>query len=504
MASTFVLGIDGSTWRILNKQSLPTFEALIDQGVNGTLRSTYPPMTFPAWKCLTTGKNPGKLGVFGFSNFDRNSKTNNQNSSLNFAGAEIWDYLTDRGMRSSVINVPTTYPPHDINGVMIAGPNAGRNDYVTPESREADIKDTGYRPLSPGDRLALKAGGNKTIRTARRVVKSRFDVAESLYESDDPHLLFMCIYCTDTVQHYYWEGSEVRDVYRYIDKRLNQLLRLLRNDVDEWNVVIVSDHGFQPIKGALNLDTWLEQEGFLVGKEDDMNRGRFGLVSTQSAYSIIKTLSLERLVDIIPERIVHSVADRLARADSVSVVDSVNWDESDAVFLNGGIYVLNERVKNELERRLLGATDSEGDALFDHIRRGDNVYEGPKSGEGPDFIPYSNHYKLLGFGTEGNVFESDDDWIAGHEMDGIFIASGPDFNNLNNVNLDIYDFAPTLLHAIGLRIPCDMDGRVRSDVLVNDDEVIERSSIDYNGNKDITDVDNRRIQDRLEQLGYIE
>jgi hypothetical protein len=70
VTSTFVLGIDGGSWRILDAYDLPAFGRLTESGVSGTLRSTYPPITFPAWKCLSTGKNPGKLGVFGFSNFD--------------------------------------------------------------------------------------------------------------------------------------------------------------------------------------------------------------------------------------------------------------------------------------------------------------------------------------------------------------------------------------------------------------------------------------------------
>ena len=33
----------------------------------------------------------------------------------------VWDYLTDQGGRSIVINVPTTYPPEPLNGVMVTG-----------------------------------------------------------------------------------------------------------------------------------------------------------------------------------------------------------------------------------------------------------------------------------------------------------------------------------------------------------------------------------------------
>lgn len=136
MTRTFVLGIDGGSWRILDNLDLPAFERLIDGGTIGTLRSTLPPITYPAWKCYSTGKNPGKLGVFGFVNYDRERREDRQNDATHFDSAELWDYLSDEGKRVGVVNMPSTYPPHDVNGIMIAGPNSGKSGFVKPSDRE--------------------------------------------------------------------------------------------------------------------------------------------------------------------------------------------------------------------------------------------------------------------------------------------------------------------------------------------------------------------------------
>ena len=63
-----VLGLDGATWKALKPLIdfgvLPNFKKLVNHGCSGILSSTIPPNTSPAWPCMATGLNPGKLGVF--------------------------------------------------------------------------------------------------------------------------------------------------------------------------------------------------------------------------------------------------------------------------------------------------------------------------------------------------------------------------------------------------------------------------------------------------------
>ena len=69
-----VLGLDGGTWNVIKpliKQGkLPTIAKLMENGTYGDLESSTPYYTFPAWKCYSTGKNPGKLGVYSFIDLD--------------------------------------------------------------------------------------------------------------------------------------------------------------------------------------------------------------------------------------------------------------------------------------------------------------------------------------------------------------------------------------------------------------------------------------------------
>ena len=66
----FVLGLDGATWDmlepLLQEGLLPNLARLREQGVSGSLRSVFPPLSPVAWTGVMTGKNSGKHGIFEF------------------------------------------------------------------------------------------------------------------------------------------------------------------------------------------------------------------------------------------------------------------------------------------------------------------------------------------------------------------------------------------------------------------------------------------------------
>ena len=62
-----IIGLDGATFDNLRPWAeegrLPTFKRLLDGGVSGPLRSTFPPVTAPAWTSFMTGKKIGRAHV---------------------------------------------------------------------------------------------------------------------------------------------------------------------------------------------------------------------------------------------------------------------------------------------------------------------------------------------------------------------------------------------------------------------------------------------------------
>jgi predicted AlkP superfamily phosphohydrolase/phosphomutase len=122
---TLALGLDGATWDILlpliEEGKLPAFKKLLGEGVYGDLQSVIPPVTCPAWKCYSTGKNPGKLGVFWWVDVNKESGKIVMPNAYSFKSRDLWDYLGDKGFKVGIINMPTTYPPKKVNGFMVSG-----------------------------------------------------------------------------------------------------------------------------------------------------------------------------------------------------------------------------------------------------------------------------------------------------------------------------------------------------------------------------------------------
>jgi len=132
---TVIFGVDGLTFRILHplieRGDLPNFQRLQREGCEGVLESKYPPLTPAAWTSLSTGLKPARHGVYDFWSYDEQPEQESTRKARvqtrRKGGKAIWNILSEYGKQALVINVPVTYPPEAVNGIMISG-------YMTPSS----------------------------------------------------------------------------------------------------------------------------------------------------------------------------------------------------------------------------------------------------------------------------------------------------------------------------------------------------------------------------------
>ena len=96
-----------------------------------------------------------------------------------------------------------------------------------------------------------------------------------------PKGLCVCVFDgTDRLQHAFWRDIDPehpahetahagRNVIEDLYKRMDDLVaRTLRKCDDEKTLfMIISDHGFNTFRYGIDLNRWLEQEGYLVMKE---------------------------------------------------------------------------------------------------------------------------------------------------------------------------------------------------------------------------------------------
>ncbi len=143
-----VIGFDGMepllVERFMDQGRLPALARLRSEGFYRPLRSTLPPLSPVAWSSFQTGVNPGKHGIFDF--LHRNPKSYlGELSSVRIRPASraieigrvriplgrpsvrllrksrsFWEILGERGVFSTILRVPITFPPTGFYGLSLS------------------------------------------------------------------------------------------------------------------------------------------------------------------------------------------------------------------------------------------------------------------------------------------------------------------------------------------------------------------------------------------------
>ncbi len=277
MQKVVVIGVDGATPDLIDKwikeDKLPNFKKIRENGVWGKLKSTMPPFSAPAWTSIVTGCNPGKHGIYGFGNTDIDNP--HMVSSRFRKAPAIWNFLTDINLSSIVVNVPVTYPPEKINGVMITGlltPSA-ESDFTYPRNIKEKLKkdELGEYELEqiwledfPRSYLA-KHAPEKLLKIITDQMVSRERVTTNIMKNLDWDFTMVVFRGTDTAQHFLFDKKELLlECYKKVDQLVGKMIKKFPDAV----FFIVSDHGFEEIKKILNTDNVLYNANLIQLSKD--------------------------------------------------------------------------------------------------------------------------------------------------------------------------------------------------------------------------------------------
>ena len=117
-----IIGLDCAPPEIVfddMRAELPVISGLMDRGAWGNLESSDPPITVPAWSCMMSSKDPGALGFYGFRNRADHSY-DGMVCDLRRSRTIACGYLSRAGKHCTVMSVPMTYPPPNVNGELIS------------------------------------------------------------------------------------------------------------------------------------------------------------------------------------------------------------------------------------------------------------------------------------------------------------------------------------------------------------------------------------------------
>ncbi|NIN63952.1 MAG: hypothetical protein GTO63_04390, partial [Anaerolineae bacterium] len=531
---------------------VPTLARLIHQGVSGKLRSTIPPLSPIAWSTFATGKNAGKHGIFSFTETRPGSYQVQLVNARSRKAETLWSLLSSAGKRVCVTNVPVTYPPERVNGVMISGMDAPgpESDFIHPPGlREEITKWVGEYTIEYPLLGAVNPKRSPGVLEALyRVVDQRTAATKYVMRQYRWDLVTVVYMMLDRLQHFFWHTMEpahyrydepgaaslrevIQDGYRKMDSVVGDLL----TEVDEskTSVIVMSDHGAGPFDDSLpelNLNDWLNREGLLSLRGTDS----LGYRAIWRTRSVLRATLPARLKTRLKEHL-PGLKDRLQAYLYFSVMD---WSRTKAFatydeFLPRGIRfnvrgrepmgIVDPRVEYEelrdalvqkLERLRHPFTDRK---VLSGVYRREELYHGPQLHKAPDLIVHWNNDAYFSGSkparrTHQRFKLSHLQRSGEHRDEGILIAKGPHFRIGHRLNgAEITDLAPTVLHLMGMPVPGDMDGRVLTSMFTQsflDQHPVtyDRSGTDRDAGSDqapYTEKEAQAVRKRLEDLGYL-
>jgi len=514
-----VVGLDGATLDIMkpmmDQGRLKNFAQLAQRGAIGKLTSTILPLSATAWNTFATGRNPGKHGIYDFSRRVPGTYTYAPVSSLDRKGRTLWQYASARGKKCLIVNVPLTYPPEPVNGIMISGfpyPES-RRDFAIPRDVLTEIeKELGITHLHKPSPHFLKPGDEqKLFEDMLTITKDQARVVRHLMKKDTWDLVATVFDATDVVSHFYWRyidkenpqydsekaarfGPLFYDVYDAVDSAFGEVASDLAPDD---SVFVISDHGFGPVYYAVYMNNWLLDNGYLKLRRTPGTRMRRALfrvgVTTDFLFRTAKRLRLVGSRTYAYGRRSRSL--ELAKKVSLSL-DDIDWDETLVYsYGNYGQFFLNmegrepkgklkqtdsPRLVEELKSKLASLRDPRtGRILFDIIYSKDEIYSGPCFDSAPDIVFFDSTmtyraHRLFEFGSR-RMISPDPIYSGSHRMDGVLIAAGGELDKMPQVDgASLIDLPPTILHLLGVEVPSVMDGKVMANLFSPDGEAAKR------------------------------
>jgi predicted AlkP superfamily phosphohydrolase/phosphomutase len=562
----FLVGLDGATFKLINpwirKGYLPNLKNLIDEGSHGILLSTPEPNSAQAWSSLMTGKNPGKHGLFYFSKRKEGSYEMTLTNASFREGRSLWSIAGQSGKKVIVMNMPMTYPPEEVNGLMISGVDAPGVDcnYTYPPELAMELKSAigDYILESNFSSLVRQRKMDQAISELKKSVQVRFRAVKYLMEKYPWDIFAVVFVATDRAQHHFWRymdekhslfkrgpSEKYKDTILHIYQEMDNILGEINSNLDRDTILmIVSDHGAGPSSNrAIYINKWLRNEGLLQFKgdvKDDFIHSLYFQTKRNILWNAkyLSKIFLSKKIKDNLKRKFPDVAAKMRTRSLPSLIDwnttrAYSWETTPSIWINlhgrepGGTVRSDEyeTLRDLLIRRLKDFRDPEtNQKVVSHVFKREELFNGKHISEAPDLLiewkdnKYTQRPSFSSKTNEsirvlsGAELERDELFTRPsgiHSPEGIFIIKGDVVSQGKEIPpARIYDIAPTILYILNLPIPYDMDGKVITSVFK--DDYVQKGPAQFieaedqeRSEKTYTPSEEEEIAKRLRNLGYI-
>ncbi len=434
-----VVGLDGTPYtfaqRMMQEGRMPNLERIVREAGLARMNSVYPTVSSVAWSSYMTGVNPARHGIFGF--IDRKAGTYETTipTAQRMTSKTLWEMLSEAGRRVIVINVPVTYPPREVNGILIGGflsPKLERAVY--PPQKAELIQSLGYRIDT--DAWLARESKDKLFEDVLDCLARREKTLLHLMDNEPWDFCQCHIMETDRLYHFSWEQYDTDDptyaprfyeVIQRIDEMLGKVLERVERAGAE--LVVLSDHGFCTLKYEVYVNTWLAEKGWLALPDPKPERVQLSHVGPHS-----------QVYSLDPGRVFLNLQDR--EPDGM-----VPMSEYDA---------WRDRIAAAAMAEL---RDPEtGEPMLEEVLRREEIYHGPGLERAADLILVPRDgYDLKGaFGRESLTFKGDA-LVGMHTYDDAMIAVRN--RPIAKTGFSIVDATATVLELMDVEPPPGLDSQ---------------------------------------------
>ncbi|MHB1830204.1 MAG: alkaline phosphatase family protein [Candidatus Micrarchaeaceae archaeon] len=311
MRKVYLIGMDSVPLWILkelrNQKGMEIFDRMLREGTLMDMESTLPPMTGPAWPSIYTGLRPGEHGVPDFFVMKKDYTPD-----IVYYDSTVvppfWKILAEAGLRCLVITPATDVrlPSHENIDMLTGFPLPSKTNsqeigalmkkykFHGEPDIEADIK-AGKMTLEEGARIFVKS------------IKTRISIASEMMSRHDYDFVYICFTETDRLQHFVM-GNDGRNkyllpIYNEIGSFIGKIAN--RAEAEGALLVIVSDHGMQPIKSKFLINSWMIKNGYEKPKDAFLksmgNKGKESM-SYGVREKLLKT-KLRKVYDKMPYKV---------------------------------------------------------------------------------------------------------------------------------------------------------------------------------------------------------
>jgi len=534
-----LLGLDGATWTVLDPMRkrglMPNLDALLARSAHGSLRSTIPPMTSAAWTTMMTGCGPARHGVFDHRYFDIGANRMRVNHASRVRVPTFWSLLSQAGRTVVSLNVPVTYPPTPVRGVVVSGIDAPHLDAARSASPafaqrlRAEVPEYHIRALwkrPPRDVAEMSANARATTELGLARVKAA-KIADEMYP--DWSALMVQFQNLDPFQHRAWRylnvdetgiddpamNAAAGEVFRGIDEAIGQLCELA--DRRGAGVMVMSDHGFGPCLGRIHANRILIDAGVasLPGVVGRLRR------RVRQGIDHLRTFRAKRNdPEARSATFEHSIRAQYPFNWRKTLAFIPHQDTAAMVYLNSA----NRRAgaplatPRQVDDALLAASSALTEArhpetgvpLFPQIVKVAEAYGVDPARENyPDLValPDENYWVRTKLASGSLWVEADDNLPGTHRPEGIVAVSGAGVVPGRHLQAHLNDVMPSVLKWFHLPIPAYVEGKplpcLASQPTIRQDKAESPLAGPHCPDFEYTEDEQMLIEQRLADLGYL-